>query len=57
MGTKDPDWPDPELEGHWIVDHLSESSLLLVEDAGHYPQTEMPEKVIPGLLDFLAQVS
>ena len=57
MGTKDPDWPDPEAEGRWIVDHLSGSSLLLVEDAGHYPQTEMPEKVIPGLLDFLDQVS
>jgi pimeloyl-ACP methyl ester carboxylesterase len=39
----------------WIIDHLSGSSLLLVEDAGHYPQTEMPEKVIPGLLAFLAQ--
>jgi pimeloyl-ACP methyl ester carboxylesterase len=57
MGTKDPDWPDPEAEGRWIVDHLSGSSLLLVEDAGHYPQTEMPEEVIPGLLDFLNQVS
>ena len=56
MGTKDPDWPDPAAEAAWIIDHLSESSLLLVEDAGHYPQTEIPEKVTPGVLDFLAEV-
>ncbi len=57
MGTKDPDWPDPAAEGSWIVDHLSGSSLLLVQDAGHYPQTEMPEKVIPGVLDFLSRIN
>jgi pimeloyl-ACP methyl ester carboxylesterase len=56
MGTKDPDWPDATAEAGWIIDHLPGSSLLLVEDAGHYPQTEMPEKVIPGVLDFLDQV-
>jgi pimeloyl-ACP methyl ester carboxylesterase len=56
MGTKDPDWPDAEAESGWIIDHLAGSSLLLVEDAGHYPQTEMPEKVIPGVLNFLAQL-
>jgi pimeloyl-ACP methyl ester carboxylesterase len=56
MGTKDPDWPDPEAEANWIVDQLS-GDLLLVEGAGHYPQTEMPDKVIPGVLDFLDQVS
>jgi len=56
MGTKDPDWPDAEAEAGWIIDHLAGSSLLLVEDAGHYPQTEMPEKVIPSVLDFLDQV-
>lgn len=56
MGTKDPDWPDPAAEANWIVDQLS-GELLLVQDAGHYPQTEMPEKVTPGVLDFLEQVS
>lgn len=56
MGTKDPDWPDPEAEARWIVDQLS-AELLLVEGAGHYPQTEMPEKVTPVILEFLARVS
>jgi pimeloyl-ACP methyl ester carboxylesterase len=55
MGTKDPDWPDPEAEGRWIAGQLS-AELLLVEDAGHYPQTEMPDKVTPAVLDFLARV-
>jgi pimeloyl-ACP methyl ester carboxylesterase len=52
MGTKDPDWPDPEAEANWIVDQLA-AEHLLVEGAGHYPQTEMPEKVTPRILEFL----
>jgi hypothetical protein len=30
--------------------------LLLVESAGHYPQVEMPEKVTPVIVAFLAKV-
>ena len=55
MGTKDPDWPDPEAEARWIAEQLP-AELLLVEGAGHYPQTEMPEKVTLAVLDFLARV-
>jgi pimeloyl-ACP methyl ester carboxylesterase len=55
MGTKDPDWPDPEAEARFIAGALS-AELLLVEGAGHYPQTEMPEQVAPAVLDFLAKV-
>ena len=51
-GTKDPDWPDPKAEAEFIADKLS-AKLLIVEDAGHYPQTEMPEKVTPVIIDFL----
>jgi pimeloyl-ACP methyl ester carboxylesterase len=55
MGTKDPDWPDPEAEARFMADALS-AELLLVEGAGHYPQTEMPEQITPAVLDFLAKV-
>jgi pimeloyl-ACP methyl ester carboxylesterase len=55
MGTKDADWPDPEAEANWIVDQLS-AELLLVEDAGHYPHAEMPEKVTPVIVAFLNKV-
>jgi pimeloyl-ACP methyl ester carboxylesterase len=55
MGTKDPDWPDPEAEARFITEALS-AEMVLVEGAGHYPQTEMPEQVTPAVLDFLARV-
>ncbi|MEJ2241557.1 MAG: alpha/beta hydrolase, partial [Candidatus Bathyarchaeota archaeon] len=52
VGTKDPDWSDPKAEAKLIANKLS-AKLLIVESAGHYPQTEMPEKVTPEILDFL----
>ncbi|MEM7737987.1 MAG: alpha/beta hydrolase [Deinococcota bacterium] len=56
MGTKDPDWPDPVAEAKFIQEQLS-AKLVLIEGAGHYPQTEMPEKTTPAILEFLASVS
>lgn len=55
MGTKDPDWPDPVAEAKFIQKKLS-AKLVLIEGAGHYPQTEMPEKTTPAILEFLASV-
>ncbi len=52
MGTEDPDWPDPEAEARFIADSLH-AELALIEGAGHYPQTEMPDQVTPVILDFL----
>jgi pimeloyl-ACP methyl ester carboxylesterase len=54
MGTKDPDWTDPVSEAKYVADQLS-AKLFLVEGAGHYPQTEMPDKVVPVILEFLSQ--
>lgn len=55
MGTKDPDWPDPVAEAKFIQEKLS-AELVLIEDAGHYPQTEMPEKTTPAILQFLKSI-
>jgi pimeloyl-ACP methyl ester carboxylesterase len=52
MGTKDPDFPDPVAEGKIIAEQTG-GSLELIEGAGHYPQTEMPEKTAPVVVDFL----
>jgi pimeloyl-ACP methyl ester carboxylesterase len=52
MGTKDPDFPDPAAEGKYIAEQTG-GTLALVEGAGHYPQTEMPEKTTPIVIDFL----
>jgi pimeloyl-ACP methyl ester carboxylesterase len=52
MGTKDPDWADPKAEAQFIAQALS-AELAMIEGAGHYPYTEMPEKVTPIILEFL----
>jgi pimeloyl-ACP methyl ester carboxylesterase len=52
MGTKDPDFPDPVAEGQFIAAKTG-GRLELIKGAGHYPQTEMPEKTIPLVMDFL----
>jgi pimeloyl-ACP methyl ester carboxylesterase len=55
MGTRDPDFQDAVAEAHWLAETLRAESLI-VEGAGHYPHTEMPEKVAPVLLSFVTQV-
>jgi pimeloyl-ACP methyl ester carboxylesterase len=56
MGTKDPDFPDPAAEGKHIAEQTA-GKLELIADAGHYPQTEMPEKTVPLIVDFLNRSS
>jgi pimeloyl-ACP methyl ester carboxylesterase len=56
MGTKDPDFPDPAAEGKYIVKRTG-GKLELIEGAGHYPQTEMPQETIPVIIDFLNQAA
>ncbi|GAA4415765.1 alpha/beta fold hydrolase [Quisquiliibacterium transsilvanicum] len=53
MGTRDPDFPDAAAEARWLGQALG-SPPLIVEGAGHYPHLEMPERVAPALLEFLA---
>ncbi|HSH03233.1 MAG TPA: alpha/beta hydrolase [Anaerolineae bacterium] len=55
MGTADPDFPDPVAEANYIVAQ-TKGRLALIEGAGHYPQTEMPDKTTPAILDFLESV-
>jgi pimeloyl-ACP methyl ester carboxylesterase len=54
MGTKDPDFPDPVGEANFIVQQTN-GKLALIEGAGHYPQTEMPDKTTPVILEFLRE--
>jgi pimeloyl-ACP methyl ester carboxylesterase len=55
MGTKDPDFPDPVAEAKYITLQTG-GRLELIEAAGHYPQTEMPEVTAPLVLDFLKRL-
>jgi pimeloyl-ACP methyl ester carboxylesterase len=52
MGTKDPDFPDPVAEGKYLAQQ-TKGKLELIEGAGHYPQTEMPDKTAHLVIDFL----
>jgi pimeloyl-ACP methyl ester carboxylesterase len=53
MGTRDPDFADAAAEARWLAGELGAASLI-VEGAGHYPQTEMPDRVKPTLLTFIS---
>ncbi len=55
MGTLDPDFPDPQKEAEWIGAQL-QGQVVMVPNAGHYPQAQCPEVVSPAIASFLAQV-
>ncbi len=56
MGTKDPDFPDPEGEGRIVANEIG-GTMALVEGSGHYPQSEMPEETTQIVLDFINRFS
>ena len=57
MGREDPDWPDPEAEAAAIVGLLPVGlgSYQMIDDAGHYPHAQYPQRVADVLLTFLAE--
>jgi pimeloyl-ACP methyl ester carboxylesterase len=57
MGTLDSDWPDPKAEGDRIVAGMPAGlgRLVMVNGAGHYPQTQFPDEVLAALLPFLKE--
>lgn len=56
MGSRDPDFKQPEQEGRQLADRLQATSvsLAIIEGAGHHPQAEMPEQTAQYILNFLA---
>ena len=52
MGSKDPDFKNPETEAKWIAENLK-GTYRIIENAGHYPHAEMPEVTGPLMLSFL----
>jgi pimeloyl-ACP methyl ester carboxylesterase len=55
MGSKDPDFPDPAVEGKELAD-LTGGKLEMIDGAGHYPQSEMPEATAQVVIAFLIRV-
>jgi pimeloyl-ACP methyl ester carboxylesterase len=54
MGERDPDFPEPAVEAHWVADALG-GRVVIVPDAGHYPQAQQPESTSRAVLAFLAE--
>lgn len=56
MGEKDPDFRDPADEASYIAGALGgPGEVLMVPGAGHYPQAQRPDVVVPAVTSFLAQ--
>jgi pimeloyl-ACP methyl ester carboxylesterase len=56
MGEQDPDFPDPRAEADWIARALR-AQVVMVPEAGHYPQSQQPEITTAAVLRFLESVS
>jgi pimeloyl-ACP methyl ester carboxylesterase len=52
MGELDPDFPKPAIEATWIAEQLG-CDVLMVPEAGHYPQSQRPDLVNPAVVAFL----
>jgi pimeloyl-ACP methyl ester carboxylesterase len=55
MGEQDPDFPDPRAEADWIAQAIG-AQVLMVPEAGHYPQSQRPDITTGAVLRFLATV-
>ena len=52
MGSKDPDFKNPESEAQWVAENLN-GTYTMIQNTGHYPHAEMPEVTGPLMLTFL----
>jgi pimeloyl-ACP methyl ester carboxylesterase len=52
MGEKDPDFADPREEADWIAQTLH-GEVVMVPNAGHYPQSQRPDITTDAVLHFL----
>jgi pimeloyl-ACP methyl ester carboxylesterase len=56
MGEQDPDFPDPRAEADWIARVLN-AEVVMVAEAGHYPQSQRPDITTEAVLHFLTTVN
>ena len=52
MGEQDPDFPDPRAEANWIGRALH-AEVVMVPEAGHYPQSQRPDVTTSAVQRFL----
>ena len=56
MGELDPDFKDPHAEAQWISNVLR-AEVVMVPEAGHYPQSQQPEVMTAAVLRFMSEVT
>jgi pimeloyl-ACP methyl ester carboxylesterase len=56
MGEQDPDFPDPASEAAWIGRTLH-AEVVMVSQAGHYPQSQQPELTTEAIRRFLRSLN
>jgi pimeloyl-ACP methyl ester carboxylesterase len=56
MGELDPDFGSPADEANWISKQL-QADVVMVAEAGHYPQSQRPDIVVPAVIEFLATIA
>ena len=56
MGEQDPDFPDPKAEAMWIGEALH-AEVVMVQGAGHYPQSQQPDVTTDAVRRFLASLN
>jgi pimeloyl-ACP methyl ester carboxylesterase len=56
MGEQDSDFPDPRAEADWIARALR-AQVVMVPEAGHYPQSQRPDITTGAVLRFLESVT
>jgi pimeloyl-ACP methyl ester carboxylesterase len=55
MGEQDPDFADPAAEAAWIAQAIR-AQLVMVPQAGHYPQSQRPDVTTAAVLRFMSTV-
>lgn len=55
MGEEDPDFKNPKAEADWIARTLH-GRAVMIPDAGHYPQSQQPERTSAAIIRFLSTV-
>ncbi|MHB8325307.1 MAG: alpha/beta fold hydrolase [Candidatus Dormibacteria bacterium] len=55
MGEQDPDFPDPQAEADWVARALH-AEVVMVPEAGHYPQSQQPDITTAAVLRFLEKI-
>jgi pimeloyl-ACP methyl ester carboxylesterase len=56
MGAQDPDFKDPAAEAAWIATQF-EAQTVVLDDCGHYPQSQQATAVLAAVVPFLAKVT